>query len=306
MNYLENLRTFVTVVDVGTITQAAEQLYIAKSAVSRRLAELETHLGVQLFHRTTRSMALTVEGHTFYERSRAILDEVLEAENEVKSAKQQLKGQFKIAAPLTFGLEHLSAPLNAFLTQHPDLELNLDFSDRQVDVVEEGFDLALRIGALPDSRLKARVLAPIKRVVCASPAYLAQQGEPHNLEQLSHHLLLRYSLIPLRHVLFHRDEQGMDSPINMAERLSANNGTFLMQAAIAGQGVTFLPTFIVYKAIEAGQLKVLLPDYQWDQAQLYAVYPPTRHLSQRVRQLIDFLQHYFTNEPYWDECLKLN
>ncbi|WP_020559619.1 LysR family transcriptional regulator [Thiofilum flexile] len=304
MNYLENLRTFVTVVDIGTITQAAEQLYIAKSAVSRRLAELEAHLGVQLFHRTTRNMTLTAEGQAFYERGCTILNEVLEAENEVKSTKQQLKGKFKIAAPLTFGIEHLSPLLNQFLVQHPDLEFDLDFSDRQVDLIEEGFDLALRIGTLPDSNLKARILAPMSRVFCASPDYLAHYGEPQDLEQLSKHPLLRYSLAPLRPILLYRDEQGMEIPINMSTRLAANNGTFLMQAAIAGQGITFLPTFIVYQAIEAGQLKILLPHYSWEKTQLYAIYPPTRHLSQRVRQLIDFLKQHFTQEPYWEACLK--
>ncbi|MBK8454884.1 MAG: LysR family transcriptional regulator [Thiofilum sp.] len=304
MNYLENLRTFVAVVDLGTLTQAADQLYIAKSAVSRRMAELEEHLGVQLFHRTTRAMTLTPEGQQFYERSRGILDAVFEAENEVKSAKQHLKGKFKITAPLTFGLEHLSPLLNAFLCEHPDLELDLDFSDRQVDVIEEGFDLALRIGHLEDSNLKAKVLSPIRRVLCASPDYLARHGEPHTIEQLSTHPLLHYTLAPLRHTLFYRDEQGNNSPIPMPIRLAANNGSFLMQAAIAGQGITFLPTFIVYKALEAGQLKIVLPDHAWEQAQLYALYPPTRHLAQRVRRLIDFLQQQCTSEPYWDQCLK--
>lgn len=305
MNYLENLKTFVTVVDIGTITQAAEQLYIAKSAVSRRLAELEEHLGVQLFHRTTRSMTLTAEGQAFYERSRVILDELLEAENEVKSTRQHLKGKFKITAPLTFGIEHLSPLLNEFLKLHPELELDLDFSDRNVDLIEEGFDLALRVGDLADSTLKAKVLAPIRRVICASPEYLAKYGEPTTLEQLSTHPLLRYSLIPLRDALFYRDEQGIPVPFTMPVRLSANNGTFLMQAAIAGQGIVMLPSFIVYQAIEQGQLKVILPQLHWEQVNLYAVYPPTRHLSQRVRRLIDFLQQHFTNEPYWDKALKL-
>jgi DNA-binding transcriptional LysR family regulator len=303
LNYLENLKTFVTVVDVGTLTHAADQLYIAKSAVSRRLAELEEHLGVQLFHRTTRSMNLTAEGQAFYERSRVILDEVIEAENEVKSAKQHLKGKFKIAAPLTFGIEHLSPLLNEFLHQHPDLELDLDFSDRNVDLVEEGFDLALRVGVLPDSSLKAKVLAPIRRVICASPEYLAKHGEPITLEQLNTHPLLRYSLIPLRTVLNYRDPTGVITTINMPVRLSANNGTFLMQAAIAGQGIVMLPSFIVHKAVAAGQLKLILTEYQWEIAHLYALYPPTRYLSQRVRRLIDFLQQHFTNEPYWDQVL---
>lgn len=305
MNYLENLRTFVTVVELGTLTQAAGQLYIAKSAVSRRLAELEGHLGVQLFHRTTRSMALTAEGQQFYHRSRAILDDVLEAETQVKSVRQQLRGKFRISVPLTFGVEHLTPALNDFMFLHPDIEFDLDFSEREVDIVEEAFDLVLRIGELDDSSLMARKLAPIQRVLCASPAYLQTHPLPQSPEELRQHCLLRYSLRPMHEMLVCTDPAGNLHRSDMPVKLSANNGTFLLQAAIAGHGMALFPTFIAYKALRTGELQAVLPEYSWGTAHLYAIYPPTRYLALRVRALIDFLQQRLADVPYWDKGIML-
>lgn len=178
MDRFENMNAFVRVVEAGSISAAADRMDVAKSVVSRRLKELEEHLGVELFHRTTRQMNLTDSGRAFYQQSVRILADVLEAEHATSQSHGRLKGHLKVAVPLSFGLMHLGAAISTFLQTHPDIEFDLDFNDRQVDLLAEGFDLAIRIANLPDSSLIARRLAPIQAVMCASPAYLERMGTP--------------------------------------------------------------------------------------------------------------------------------
>lgn len=302
MNHFENLRTFITVAEVGSITMAAEKLYIAKSAVSRRLSELENHLGVQLFHRSTRSISLTDEGKQFYERSRSILNDLDEAEQQVKSARLKLQGRFRLAAPLSFGLLHLTPLLNEFMSEHPNIRFDIDFNDREVDIINEGFDLVLRIGELSDSNLMSRTLAPIHVMMCASPDYLEKYGVPTRIEALQQHQFLQYSLVPASKILNGTDADGNKHAVRMPVVLTSNNGDHLAQAAMAGKGIALLPTFITYQALKAGQLKIILDDYDWaGKMKLHAIYPQTRHLSKRVRALIDFLHERFADEPYWDQ-----
>lgn len=172
--------------------------------------------------------------------------------------------------------------------------------DREVDIVSESFDLALRIGTLTSSSLMARRLTSIHRHWCASPAYLAKHGIPQTLADLQDHALLRYSLRPVNDLLLYTDTAGKQQTLDMPIKLSANNGTFLMEAAIAGHGMALLPTFITYRAVQTGKLQVCLTHYQWNSFDLYAVYPPTHHVSHRVRVLIDFLQARFAPQAYWD------
>ncbi len=195
MDRFENMDTFVRVVDAGSISGAAEKLGVAKSAVSRRLKELEEYLGVELFHRTTRRMNLTDTGRAFYQRCQRILEDVIEAELATSQAHGELQGGLKVALPLSFGLMHLGPAINAFSQQHPQIEFDLDFNDREVDLMQEGFDLAIRIGKLSDSSFIARPLAPIQMVVCASPAYLKRMGTPKSPEDLIKHRCLAYSLL---------------------------------------------------------------------------------------------------------------
>lgn len=304
MNRLENMHTFTRVVEAGSISGAAERLGVAKSAVSRRLKELEEHLGVELFHRTTRLMNLTDTGRAFYQQSVRILEDVLEAELAASQAHGTLKGSLKVALPSSFGLMHMGPAINEFLQLHPQIEFDLDFNDRQVDLMQEGFDLAIRIASLPDSSLIARRIAPIQHVFCASPDYLEKHGTPQTPEDLPNHQCLTYSLSHNDQTWTFTDKNNQKSKITIKSHMKASAGEFLRDAAVDGQGVVYLPTFIVYKEIENKTLLPLLNEYFAWKINAYVVYPQTRHLSQRVRAFVDFLVERFDGIPYWDLCLQ--
>jgi len=304
MNRFENMDTFIRVVEAGSISGAADRLNVAKSAVSRRLKELEKHLGVELFHRTTRQMNLTDTGRAFYHQAVRILDDVLEAEIATSQAHGTLKGSLKIALPSTFGLMHMGPIINDFIKEHPQIEFDLDFNDREVDLIQEGFDLAIRIANLPDSSLIARRIAPIKTVICASPDYLEQMGTPRSPEDLREHQCLVYSLLRDFEYWYLTDADSKEIKIKIHPYLKASTGEFLKDAAVKGQGIILVPTFIAYKEIENGSLIPLLKDYTSPQINAYAIYPQTRHLSQRVRAFVDLLVKRFEGTPYWDLCLK--
>lgn len=304
MNRFENMSTFIRVVESGSISGAADRLGVAKSAVSRRLKELEEHLGVELFHRTTRKMNLTDTGKTFYHQSVRILDDVLEAELSTSQAHGELQGSLKVALPLSFGLMHLAPAINEFLLSHPQVEFDLDFSDREVDLMQEGFDLAIRIADLPDSSLIARRLAPIQTIMCASPAYLEQMGIPQLPDELIKHQCLVYSLLRDFEYWHLTDSKGNVIKTKIRPYLKASTGEFLRDVAVEGRGIVLIPTFIAYKEIERGTLVPLLEDYKTPQINAYAIYPQTRHLSQRVRAFVDLLIKRFEGTPYWDLCLQ--
>ena len=304
MNRFENMSSFIRVVESGSISGAADRLGVAKSAVSRRLKELEEHLGVELFHRTTRKMNLTDTGKTFYHQSVRILDDVLEAELSTSQAHGELQGSLKVALPLSFGLMHLAPAINEFLLSHPQVEFDLDFSDREVDLMQEGFDLAIRIADLPDSSLIARRLAPIQTVMCASPAYLELIGTPQSPDELIKHQCLVYSLLRDFEYWHLTDSKGNVIKTKIRPYLKASTGEFLRDLAVEGRGIVLIPTFIAYKEIERGTLVPLLEDYKTPQINAYAIYPQTRHLSQRVRAFVDLLIKRFEGTPYWDLCLQ--
>jgi len=304
MNRFENMDTFIRVVEAGSISGAADRLNVAKSAVSRRLKELEKHLGVELFHRTTRQMNLTDTGRAFYHQAVRILDDVLEAEIATSQAHGTLKGSLKIALPSTFGLMHMGPIINDFIKEHPQIEFDLDFNDREVDLIQEGFDLAIRIANLPDSSLIARRIAPVKTVICASPNYLQQMGIPQSPEDLIEHKCLVYSLQRDFEYWHLTDANGNEIKTKIYPYLKASTGEFLKDAAVDGQGIILVPTFIVYKEIENGSLIPLLKNYTSPQINAYAIYPQTRHLSQRVRAFVDLLVKRFEGIPYWDLCLQ--
>ena len=304
MDRFENMNTFIKVVEAGSITGAADRLGVAKSAVSRRLKELEEYLGVELFHRTTRRMNLTDTGRSFYHQASRILEDVLEAELAASQVHAELQGSLKVALPLSFGLMHLGPAINEFLRAHPRIEFDLDFNDREVDLITEGFDLAIRIARLPDSSLIARRLASIQSVMCASPAYLQQMGTPRTAEDLINHHCLVYSLIPGYENWHLNDPNGKQVKVRIRPYLKATNGEFLRDAAVDGQGIVLMPAFIVYREIERGALVTLLGNYEHPQMDAYAIYPQTRHLSQRVRAFVDFLVTRFDGTPYWNRCLQ--
>ncbi len=304
MDRFENMGAFIRVVEAGSISGAADRLGVAKSAVSRRLKELEEHLGVELFHRTTRRMNLTDTGRAFYHQSVRILDDVLEAELATSQAHATLKGSLKVALPSTFGLMHMGPAINEFSQENPKIEFDLDFNDREVDLIQEGFDLAIRIANLPDSSLIARRLAPIQFVMCASPAYLGQMGTPQSPDELSEHQCLVYSLTRDFEYWHLSDSNGREIKVKIRPFLKASTGEFLKEAAVEGLGIILLPSFIAYKEIERGALVQILKEYELPHIDAYAIYPQTRHLSQRVRAFVDFLVKRFEGTPYWDLCLK--
>lgn len=304
MDRFADLEAFVAVVEAGGFGPAAERLGIAKSAVSRRVSALERRLGARLLNRTTRRISLTDGGRALHERARTILADLDEAEQSVAAEQQALHGRLKVAAPLSFGLLHLLTVLDDFLARHPGLQIELDLNDREVDLVEEGVDMAVRIGQLADSSLVARRLAPIRRVAVASAAYLAAHGTPEHPDDLVDHLGLRYTNIRRQDAWTFLDPRGRAVRPNVPERLRANNGEVLAAAAKDGLGIAILPTFTVHRAIEQGELVIILRDWQLADAGLHLVYPPGRFMSRRARAFSEALAQRFGERPYWDDCLR--
>jgi DNA-binding transcriptional LysR family regulator len=300
MNAYEEMQNFVRVVEAGSISRAAEQLGMAKSGVSRRLAELEKRLGVRLLTRTTRRSSLTEAGRTYYAGAVRLLSDVAELDTLVADSEASLEGRLRLAAPLSFGLAHLTPAIEAFARVHPGVLIDIDFSDRQIDLVAGGVDLAIRIAELRDSSLKARGICPIRMMLCASPDYLDRQGLPLNPGDLGRHRVLHYD-IGGGPVLRLADGRGGQQHLPIHPRLQANNGDFLRDLAIAGHGIVLTPTFIVWQAVAVGELVPVLRDYWPPPLNAYAVYPQTRYLSRRARVFIDFLAERFGANPYWDQ-----
>lgn len=300
MDRLAHMEVLVAVVEAGGIGAAADRLGLAKSVVSRRLAELEARLGATLIRRTTRRLALTDDGRAFYERCVAILADLEDAEGAVRQAQVALTGRLRLALPQAFGLLHLGPLIQSFMARHPGLRFELDFDDRQIDLVREGFDLAVRIARLEDSSLIARRLCPIRHGVFASPDYLARHGAPRTAAELRQHACLVYSHAREPDLWAYTGPDGKPGGARVAARLAASSGEFLLAAARCGEGLVLLPTFFVQQDLAAGRLVPVLTDHAWPELAAYAVYPPTRHPSRRVRACIDHLVAGLAGEPYWD------
>ena len=307
MDKFEDLQAFVAVVEAGSFTAAAERLNSTKSAVSRRISALEERLGVQLLRRTTRVLNLTETGQSFYEHSARILADLDEAEAAVQQEHGELRGTLRVALPLSFGVRHMCKPIAAFAKLHPKLHFDLDLNDRRIDLIEEGMDLALRIGHLKDSSLIARRLFDVKTVIAASPHYLKVHGTPRTPEDLADHDCLVYSNLADPDNVTWRDGTGKERVAKLNAVLRASSGDFLANAAAHGLGIVVQPTFLASEAIRRGNLVPVLTDHEWPVSPAYAVYPPTRHLSFRVRAFIDFLAERFAGTPQWDrDCETLS
>jgi DNA-binding transcriptional LysR family regulator len=300
MDKFEDLQAFVAVVDAGSFTAAAERLNLAKSAVSRRISALEERLGVQLLRRTTRVLNLTETGSSFYEHSARILADLEEAEAAVQQEHGELRGTLRLALPLSFGVRHMCKPIAAFTKLHPKVAFDLNLNDRRIDLIEEGADVAVRIGRLQDSSLIVRRLFDVRAVVCASPAYLNVHGRPERPEDLRNHECLVYSNLADPNRWTYSDDAGNQQTVEVKPILSASSGDFLANAAAHGMGLVIQPTFIASESIRRGNLVPVLTNYEWPISPAYAVYPPTRHLSYRVRAFIDFLAERFSGVPPWD------
>ncbi len=303
MDRFEDLQAFVTVVEAGSFTAAAERIDSNKSVISRRVSALEERLGVQLLRRTTRTLNLTDTGRSFYERSTRILSDLDEAESAVAQEHGELRGQLRVALPLSFGIRHMGDPIAKFNRQHPQIRFDLDLSDRRVDIVQEGIDVAIRIGRLRDSSLIARRLFESRTVVCASPAYLQAYGTPETPQSLSDRPCMVYSNLDDAYHWTYREHSGEEKRVRLNSIMEANSGDMLQKVAIGGLGIVLQPMFIAHEAIGRGELTPILANYRWPVTTAYAIYPPARHLSFRVRAFIDFLVEYFDGIPNWDvEC----
>jgi DNA-binding transcriptional LysR family regulator len=305
MSVFDDMTVFVRAVEVGSFSGAAQQLGIAKSIVSRRILSLESRLGTSMFHRSTRRLSLTETGLAYYERARRILADLAEAEDLASQLQGELKGRLKVAAPMSFGYRHLSPVVTDFLRAHPQVDIELDLNDRRVDLISDGFDIAVRIGSLPDSSIISRTLAPCRHVVCASPAYIASHGRPQIPAELvsESHICLAYNNRPrAEQWRFLIDDVWTDVPVK-ARHIHSNNGDILCEAAVAGLGIIVLPTFIVSDAVARGALEVLLAGYEVASPSILAVWPPSRHVSGKVRAFVDLLAKRFGKTPYWDKFL---
>jgi DNA-binding transcriptional LysR family regulator len=296
------MQTFVRIVEAGSISAAAEQLDQAKSGVSRRLSDLEGRLGVRLINRTTRRSSLTDAGRRYYEGAVKLLSDVAELDASTADSEAALDGTLRVAVPLSFGLAHLAPAIDEFLKSHRGLDVDIDFSDRQVDLVERGVDLAIRIAQLKDSNLQARRLCPIRLLLCASPAYLDAQGRPEHPDDLASHRVLRYNAGGGGSLRL-RDDDGSEFTVQAPSPITANNGDFLRDMAMAGHGITLIPSFIAWQAIASGDLVEIMPEYAPGPLDAWAVYPRNRYLSQRARRFIDYLAEKFGERPYWDQYL---
>ncbi|MGH1539760.1 MAG: LysR family transcriptional regulator [Arenicella sp.] len=297
MNKFAQIQAFVELVDAGSATKAAERLGVATSAISRRVSELEARLGVQLLQRSTRSMHFTEAGAAFYQRCSGILSELSVAEQQASSMTAVLSGELRIAVPLSFGTAELASAVTDFMSLHPQMTIDLDMSDRRVNLVEDGFDLAIRIGELEDSNLVARKLTTVELILCASAEFLRKSGEPRTISELAMLPALIYSnVFKGQGKWSYRDPQGKAGVVQMKSRLKCSNGDALCQAAIAGIGVCCEPDFIVKQAIELQQLQPIMPGYQWPSMGVYAVYPSTKYLTSKARAFIDYLSERYATK----------
>lgn len=302
MDKLDAMRVFTKVVALGSFAEAARQLGMTRSAASKGVIELERILGSRLLDRTTRKVSVTEAGMAYYERCLAILADIEETEVQVARLHDEPRGTLKLNAPMSFGVLHMARAVADFMAEYPDVKVELSLNDRFVDPIEEGFDVTIRIASLQDSSLIARKLSPARRVLAASPAYIERHGLPARPEDLVDHNCLSYGHTTLlqKWQLTH-DGKAMNVPIN--SRLCSNNGDALREAALAGQGITMLPTFLVGEDIQANRLQVILPDYNPSALGIYALYAPNRYLAAKVRLFIDFLVDRFGPNPSWDKFL---
>lgn len=292
MNRLEELEAFVAVVDFSGFGNAAEKLGIAKSMVSRRVTELERRLGVQLLQRTTRRQSLTDSGSEFYRRATQILADLNEAEQYVADAQCRVSGRIRLALPLGFGVSQLAAPISDFLAENPAISIDIDLNDRQVNLIEENIDLAIRVGELEDSNLIARKLASVHFAICASPEYLARFGEPQHFTELANHEVLVYSNIAAgRQWSYSADGESINP--RPKYRLTANNGEFLAAVACRGHAIVSGPLVLLQQHIDSGALLPILRHQTRPAVGMYAVYPPGRLISRRVKVFSDALYAHF-------------
>lgn len=296
---LAQLRTFLTIASLKSYSKAAEKLGMSRGMASKHVQDLETDLGVKLFNRTTRQLSLTESGETLQASATALLEGFDAVEQELRSRTRTPKGNLRISAPMSFGIRHLGPIFNAFLKRFPEMTLDIRFDDRVTNIVEEGIDLAIRIRTLPDSTLVARRLAAARMVLCASPDYLLKHGEPRHPDELREHQCLIYEYLS-RYGTWSLEKDGERLDVRIQGPVRANNGDTLVEAAVDGWGIILTPTFIAHEALRSGKLKPVLRDWHPVEPQLYAVMPPGRDKTLKVRVFVDHLAECIGQQPYWD------
>lgn len=299
MDKLVSIRAFTKVVELSSFSGAARELAISRSAISKYVQELEHDLGVQLLHRTTRRTSPTENGLAYYDRCISVLADLDEADLEVSRLLVEPRGLLRVNAPMAFGSLHLGGAIAEFMARYPELRMRVVLSDEFVDPVSQGYDVTIRIADLPSSSLVARKIAPCRRVICASPDYLARWGAPQHPNDLHHHNCLIYGLQATGNQWKLTGPDG-DHWVPVRSRLSANNGLMIRDIALRGLGIAVLPTFIAGADLRAGALCPILSEFSPPATFLYAIYPPTRHLSVKVRAFIDLLVERFGATPNWD------
>ncbi|HSW17899.1 MAG TPA: LysR family transcriptional regulator [Ramlibacter sp.] len=297
MDRFQEMQAFAAVVDAGSFVGASDALAMSKAAVSRQIAELETRLGVRLLHRTTRKLSLTEEGSVFYARCRELLSGVAEAEAEVTARSGQAVGLLKVSAPVSFGVLHLAGLWGGFMAAHPNVALEVSLSDRMVDLVEEGFDVAVRVARLPSSSLVSRKLSSTRMVLCASPQYLKAHGSPRHPSELAQHQVLAYTLFASGETWSFDGPEGPVS-VKVAPRMHTNSGDTCRATALGHQGIILQPTFLVADDLRAGLLVEVLPQYRSLDLGVYALYPTRKHVLPKVRLLIDYLAQSFADKTW--------
>lgn len=301
MNQLEHLVTFVRVAELGSYTQAAQALDLSRTRVSRQVMALEASLGARLIQRTTRRLHLTEAGERYLARAQSILQALDEAAAEVGQGTSDMRGQLRVNGPMSFGTRYLAPLVAQFMLAHPTLEVRLDLNDRRVDLLEEGYDVAIRIGSLPDSSLVARRLTRCRLLFCASPDYLATHGEPESIQALAHHRCLRY-----RSGQNTADWQLATQPISVRGPMESNNGDVLTYAAEAGLGIAQQPSFLVTESIASGRLVPILIDEPTVRLDVHALYPARRYLPAKVERFVEQLSVAWGDPPIWEQQIGLS
>lgn len=303
MDRLTAMQVFVRVVEAGSFVKAAEQLEISTTATSRLVANLETHLGTRLLQRTTRRLGLTEAGSAYFDRCQQIVGAVEEAEAQVGLEAQRPFGTLRVSGPVVFGMQHLAPLLAAYRARYPEVRVDISLADRIVDLVDEGFDVAIRIAGRLADTLVARRLTTIRIVVCASPGYLKRHGTPRVPSDLAKHNCLLYTIID------RPGEWTLEGPhgsttTKVSGSLRSNNGDVLRTATLAGEGIVVQPSFMVGEDLRLGKLVPVLERFCQPDLAAYAVYPTRRHLPAKVRSFVDFLAETISDPPPWDAWMK--
>ncbi|MBL8518607.1 MAG: LysR family transcriptional regulator [Betaproteobacteria bacterium] len=304
MDNLTDVAVFVRVVERGSFTRAADELELSRAVVSKYLTRLEERLGVRLLNRTTRRLSLTEAGAELFAASQGALERIAEAEGAITRLQREPRGTLKINAPMSFGILELAPALPEFLRRHPDIQVDLRMDDRQVDLVEEGFDVGVRITQrMAPSSLVARRLATCRQWVCAAPSYLAEHGTPETPEDLSAHNCILYQYASAANVWRFRAPGGRDIAVAVTGNLRANNGIAEREAAVGGVGILLTPSFYVGEELRSGRLVRLLSEYSLPELGIHAVYPKRSHVPPKVRVFVEFLARRFGGRPAWERGL---